>query len=80
MFNVLDSPKGFPHLLSWVNKTHSTLKDVCFTYALSFLQHGDPEEDNIEIVDKVTGSDPDFIQQEVINNYWLLLIILFIYF
>ena len=78
MFNVLDSPKGFPHLLSGVNKTHSTLKDVCFTYALSFLQeemkfdekmqHSDPEEDNIEIVDNVSGSDPDFIQQEVINN------------
>ena len=74
---VLDSLKGFSHLLSGVNKTHSTFKDVCFTHALSFLQEevkfdekmqgGDPQEDNIESVDDVTGSDPDLIQQEVIN-------------
>ncbi|KAM7452485.1 pentatricopeptide repeat domain-containing protein 3 [Porites harrisoni] len=28
------------------------------------MQGGDPEEDNIESVDDVTGSDPDLIQQE----------------
>ena len=77
---VLDSLKCFPHPLSGVNKTHSAFKDVCFTYALSFLQEeikfdekmqgGDPEEDNIESVDDVTGSDPDLIQQEVITYYF----------
>ena len=88
---VLDPLKCFPHPLSGVNKTHSAFKDVCFTYALSFLQEeikfdekmqgSDPEEDNIESVDDVTGSDPDLIQQEVVNNNWLLLIIfLFSYF
>ena len=88
---VLDFLKCFPHPLSGVNQTHSAFKGVCFTYALSFLQEevkfdekmlgSDPQEDNIESVDDVTGSDPDLIQQEVINNNWLLLIIfLFIYF
>lgn len=77
---VLDSLKGFRHLLSGVKKTHSTFKDVCFTHALSFLQEevkfdekmqsSDPEEDNIESVDNVTGSDPDLIQQEVITYYF----------
>ena len=32
------------------------------------MQGGDPQEDNIESVDDVTGSDPDLIQQEVITN------------
>lgn len=31
------------------------------------MQGGDPQEDNIESVDDVTGSDPDLIQQEVIT-------------
>lgn len=83
---VLDSLKCFPHPLSGVNKTHSAFKDVCFTYALSFLQEeikfdekmqgGDPEEDNIESVDDVTGSDPDLIQQEVITYYFSILLFL----
>ena len=34
------------------------------------MQGGDPEEDNIESVDDVTGSDPDLIQQEVITYYF----------
>lgn len=37
------------------------------------MQGGDPQEDNIESVDDVTGSDPDLIQQEVIktsNSDW----------
>ena len=44
------------------------------------MQGSDPEEDNIESVDDVTGSDPDLIQQEVITYYFSIYSIYFLNF
>ena len=40
------------------------------------MHGGDPEEDNIESVDDVTGSSPDLIQQEVITYYFSIYLFL----